>query len=275
MSGGGSQQQNNPTVTGQGYAGQAGPSSARNRFNQTAFLIQQHLAKNRWATLVRIESCTKSSAVDVIGFVTVTPLVYMVDGVLNTYPHGIVNNLAYTRVAGGQNAIIMDPQKGDLGIAVIADRDISVIKKTLAPGPPGSGRRGSLSDGIYLFPVLCKNAPTQYIRFVQDNNGNPNGIEMVDALGNYVKTSPNGIVAHDKNNNVITMDTNGINATDKNSNVIAMVSSGIQINGVLFDRSQNVSAINNLTNTGTASLGGGSQAVKLASGANATKVTAT
>jgi len=67
----------------------------------------------------------------------------------------------------------------------------------------------------------------------------------------------------------------GINITDVNANTIVMNADGITINGVVFDRSQNVSAIAKLTSTDKTSLGGGAQAVKLADGSNATNVTAT
>lgn len=55
----------------------------------------------------------------------------------------------------------------------------------------------------------------------------------------------------------------GIDARDGNGNTIVMDSSGVKVNGVLFDRSGNVSGVADLTTTGDASLGGGSKKVVL------------
>lgn len=236
----------NPATSGQGHPGQAGLFAGNNNFNATIFAIKQVLAGVRTATIVQVVSCTVKDAVGPIGYLDALPLVNLVDGTFNSFPHGTVHNLCYARVAGGPNAIICDPQPGDIGVAVMSDRDISVIKNTQKQGAPGSGRRFQLADGIYIFPVLSMTPPTQYVRFVVDDDGVGKGIEAVDALGNSFKTSDTGITMTDKNNNTIIMDTNGI-----------------KINGVLFDRSQNVSAIKQLTSTDIASLAGGGKKVVL------------
>lgn len=253
----GSGNDNNPAISGQGYSGQAGLNSGTSDFNSQLFLIKQVLGQTRTVTLVQIVKVTNTDAVSAVGFCDVLPLVNMLDGLGTAYKHGTVFGLCYFRLQSGKSAVIMDPKVGDIGIAVISDRDISTIKNTKAQGNPGSRRRFALSDGIYLGGVL-NGVPTQYVRFVTDGNGNPAGVEVVDGLGNSIKTSATGI-----------------NWTDKNSNTIVSNSSGITINGVLFDRSQNVSGIAQFTTTATTSLGGGSQAVKLADGSNATNVKAT
>lgn len=225
--------QNNSGTSGEGYSGQLGLNSGTSEFNAQSSLVQQILALVRNAVLVRVTSCTNNGDLASVGNLDAMPIVSMMDGLGVTSPHGDIHNLSYARVQGGTSAIVLDPKPGDIGIAVIADRDISTVKKTRAPGPPGSRRRSDLADGIYLFGVLT-GAPTQYIQF---------------------------------------LDT-GINITDVSGNTIVMDSDGIKINGILFDRNQNVSAVQNLTTLGTASLGGGANAVETTAGA-ATKVTAT
>jgi hypothetical protein len=226
----------NPNTSGQGYSSQLGLNSATGKFNVDVTIIKQMLGRVRTATLVKIVSCTNDGGVSPIGFVDATPLVFAVDGIFNTYPHGTIHNFCYVRVQGGSNAIIMDPQPGDIGLAVICDRDISVIKNTVKEGPPGSRRRFDLTDGVYCFSVLSPGgAPQQYWRF-----------------------STAGIDAHDSNGNTIVMD-----------------AAGVHINGVLFDRNKNVSAVADLTATGNTSFGGGAQEVKLADGSSATKTRAT
>lgn len=249
---------NNPTISGQGYSGQLGLNASTSDYNSILSIIKQVLGETRTVTLVQIVKVTVSDAVGPVGFCDVLPIVNMLDGLGTAYKHSNVFGLCYFRLQGGPNAVIMDPKIGDIGIAVISDRDISTVKKTKKQGNPGSRRRFSLSDGIYLGGVL-NGAPTQYVRFLTDpDTGAGNGVEVVDALGNSIKTS-----------------TAGINWTDKNSNTIVSNSDGITINGILFDQSQNVSGMQDLTADGGVSLGGGSLPVKLSDGSNATKVRAT
>lgn len=236
--------------SGTGHSGQMGLWGSTSDFNSTYFLIEQFMALVRTATLVQVVKCTNKAEVSAVGFVDVLPLVNMIDGIGVATKHGTVYNLCYSRVQGGKSAIIIDPQPGDIGLAVISDRDISVIKKTKKQGNPGSRRKNDLADGIYVLGVLNA-VPTQYIRFLVDGDGNPNGIEVVDALGNSFKTGTAGIVM-----------------TDKFGHIINMKSDGIAITG-------DVTITGKITSTQDASFGGGAQFVKLADGSNATKVKAT
>jgi hypothetical protein len=60
--------------------------------------------------------------------------------------------------------VIIDPQPGDIGIAVFASRDITNVKSTKAQSTPGTFRTHDFSDGMYLGGLL-NGTPTQYIRF--------------------------------------------------------------------------------------------------------------
>lgn len=217
--------------SGAGYAGQAGLWAATSDFNKTTFLVQQLLSMVRNATLVQVVNCTNAGEVSDVGFMDALPLVNMMDGLGVSTPHGTVYGLTYCRLQGGKNAIICDPEPGDIGVAVFADRDISAVKKAKKQANPGSRRRNDYADGMYLFGCLNA-APEQYLRF------HTGGIELVD----------------------------------KNGNKFEMVADGIKINGVLFDRDKNVSAVADLTATGTGSFGAGTLAVKLSDGSNATKL---
>lgn len=140
------------------------PSSTWGEFNNMAFMVQQALGKMQTATLVRIESCTNSGGLSPVGYVDVTPLVNQLDGQGNPTPHVTIYNVPYFRLQGGANGIIIDPQKGDIGVAVFASRDISQVKTTKKQGNPGSHRQYSFADGIYLGGML-NGTPTQYIQF--------------------------------------------------------------------------------------------------------------
>ncbi len=148
-------------------AGQLTPFSAWGRYNQIRFAIQQALAKMQTATLVQIVSCTNEGGVSPVGFVNVLPLVNQLDSEGNPVPHVTIYNLPYLRIQGGANAIILDPQAGDIGVAVFASRDISKVKATKAQANPGSARQYDFSDGLYLGGMLNE-VPTQYIQFTAE-----------------------------------------------------------------------------------------------------------
>jgi hypothetical protein len=99
----------------------------------------------------------------------------------------------------------------------------------------------------------------------------------------YVIWGPNGFICSDTGGNCsIVGDTENIVVTAKTkltlnvgSSSIVIENSGVTINGVKFDTSGNLTNAANITGTGTISLGGGSQFIKLADGSNSTKVKAT
>lgn len=183
-----------------GYAGYLDATSDTSHFNTQAFLIEQILGLVRTASLVQVKSVTNSGGVSPVGTMSVLPLVNLLDGQGKSSSHGNINNVIYARLQGGANAIILDPQVGDIGIAVFADRDISSVKANKARANPGSWRCFDMADAVYLMTVLGA-SPTQYVQF----------------------------------------SSTGINLTDLNGNTIVMNSAGVTINGVLIDRSHNVS----------------------------------
>jgi len=144
--------------------GQLKPQSTWGEFNNIAFMVQQAIGKMQTATLVRIEACTNAGADSPVGYVDVTPLINQIDNQGSPTPHVTIHNLPYLRLQGGANAIIMDPQKGDVGVAVFASRDISKVKATKKQGNPGSFRQYSFADGMYLGGML-NGIPSQYVQF--------------------------------------------------------------------------------------------------------------
>jgi hypothetical protein len=145
-------------------AGPLRPSATWGDYNNIAFVVQQALSKMQTGTLVRVDSCTNSGGVTPVGFVSVTPLVNQVDSAGNPVEHVTIYNVPYLRLQGGVNAIIMDPTPGDIGLCVFASHDISKVKSVRAKANPGSGRRYSFSDGMYVGGML-NGAPTQYMQF--------------------------------------------------------------------------------------------------------------
>src|SRR5574337_340077 len=102
----------NPEI---GYKGAQDPTSSTSDFNAHSFLIRQTLNQISTATLVQVKAVTNSGGVSPVGFVDVLPLVNQLDGYSNAVPHGVVHNVPYFRLQGGANAVIIDPQVGDIG----------------------------------------------------------------------------------------------------------------------------------------------------------------
>lgn len=152
--------------------GSFGTGDISREFNLARFQILQLLAKASFCTLVRVEAVTNDGGVSPIGHVNILPLVEQLDGERNAVAHAVIYNVPYQRLQGGANAVILDPQVGDIGLAAFCDRDISVVKSTQKAGPPGSNRQHHMADAVYLMSVIAQ-APTQYVRF------NAEGIDVV------------------------------------------------------------------------------------------------
>jgi hypothetical protein len=136
----------------------------QNGYGSMLFLIQQVLAKVRTATIVKVLAVTNDGGVTPVGTVDVQPLVQQVDGVGTVTDLQPVFGVPYLRMQGGTNAVILDPQVGDLGIAVFGDRDLSVVVSTKAKGAPGSARKHHLADAMYLGGLL-NGTPVQFVQF--------------------------------------------------------------------------------------------------------------
>lgn len=170
-----------------GYAGQQGLNDDTSDFNKMVFLVQQILGRVRTMVLVKIVAVTNAGGVAPVGFVDAVPLVNQINGVGQATPHATIFNLPYTRLQGGENAVIIDPQIGDIGWAAIADRDISAVKSTKDTANPGSFRRFDLADGVYIGGVL-NGTPTQYLQFSSA------GIDMVSPTQITMTVGSHGIV---------------------------------------------------------------------------------
>ena len=130
------------------------------------FVLQRVIGKNRTVTLVQVVAVKdeNGSGRPNMGSVDVQPLVMEKDAHGRLYSNGTLYNVPFFRLQGGGNAIVIDPHVGDIGIAVIADRDISNVKSTKAEAPPGSDRRYSLDQALYIGGLL-NGEPRQYIKF--------------------------------------------------------------------------------------------------------------
>lgn len=143
------------------------PASVASEYATFAFIVQQIMNGVATATIVRVVACTNEGGLVPVGTVDVQPLVNMMTGDRTAVAHGTLYKLPYSRVQGGANAVIIDPQPGDLGIAVFASRDISAVKAAKAQANPGSERQFSMADGMYIGGIL-NGTPEQYVQFNAD-----------------------------------------------------------------------------------------------------------
>ncbi len=156
----------------QSYKGAQDQNSGVVDFNALDFHVQQQLARINTATIVKIIKSPydkQGNAIDAgsmvpVGYVDVQPMVNQIDGQNNATPHGKVYHLSYHRYQGGLNAIICDPEVGDIGKMVVSNRDTSSVKATDAVANPGSRRKFDMADGTFFGSPQAK-APNQYLRF--------------------------------------------------------------------------------------------------------------
>jgi hypothetical protein len=158
--------------------GQQNPGTVGTQYNLLAFVFAQLMQNIQTVSLVQVLSCTNNGGLAPVGRVSVQPIVFQVSGSGTITPHGEIADLPYMRIQGGQDAFILDPKPGDIGVAMFCSRDISNVKAdpagAVAAGgaTPGSPATFDWADGLYLGGFLNGN-PVQYIRFSSD------GIEIV------------------------------------------------------------------------------------------------
>ncbi|VWC89788.1 phage P2 baseplate assembly protein gpV [Burkholderia aenigmatica] len=155
-----------------GYNGQQTPSSSGSDFNAQTFMVWSILATVRTMQVVKVVGVTNNGGVSPVGFVDILPLVNQIDGAGNAEPHGVIYRCPYFRIQGGANALILDPQEGDIGWAGFADRDISSAVVSKGQANPASRRMFDMADAVYWGGIV-NGTPNQYIAF------SSSGITMV------------------------------------------------------------------------------------------------
>jgi hypothetical protein len=138
-----------------------------------ALLAVVHGALNRvaTATLVRVVAIDLEAMT-----VDLNPLVAQLDGLGNATPHGTIHGCPFLRLQGGRNAVIIDPAVGDIGIAVFASHDITAVMAAKGPANPGSRRRFSMADAMYLGGLLNA-TPERFVRITDE------GVEVTSPAG--------------------------------------------------------------------------------------------
>lgn len=128
------------------------------------FIINSLIGRVGTVSICRIVK-VKGGGVNPVGFVDIVPMVLQVDGAGNAFDNATVFNVPYFRYQGGSNAVILDPKVGDIGICLVASRDISKIKRTKKDATPDTKRQYDIADSLYIGGIL-NGAPSQYIHFL-------------------------------------------------------------------------------------------------------------
>ncbi len=148
--------------------GQKDLSTQSSAYNARAFQIRQEIIKLETTTVVRVQAVRVEGRVSEVGLVDVLPLVDQMDGQGNPVEHTVIYNVPFIRVQGGKNAVIVDPQVGDIGMCNFASRDITRVKRDKKAALPGSKRVMSFADGLYTGGIL-NGAPERYV--IIDDDG--------------------------------------------------------------------------------------------------------
>ena len=152
---------------------------------QDQYIIENLISKIHTMMPVKILSVTvPDDELAPIGRCEVLPLVQQIDGSNNVYPMGKIINVPYLRVQGGENAIVIDPKVGDVGLCGFCERDISIVKRTGELSAPDTRRRYDINSAVYMFTMMS-GTPTQYIHFLNSGinikstgNVNINGLTI-------------------------------------------------------------------------------------------------
>lgn len=145
-----------------GYIGSTGGEQLSSEYNALAAIVRAILSGRANVALVqviRVDAGTPQST----GTVDVQPMVNQLDGEGAAIPHGTINGLPWMTLQAGPNAVLLQPEVGDRGLCVFADRDISTVKSTRAIANPGSLRQDDMADGLYIGGFL-NDDPTQWIK---------------------------------------------------------------------------------------------------------------
>lgn len=102
----------------------------------------------------------------------VSPLINQVTPDNQDVEHTSLHDIPYGYEQAGECVIQIDPQPGDIGVAVCSYRDISRLKASQKAGTPPTMRCYAWEDAIYLRTLWTANAPQHVISVA------PSGISL-------------------------------------------------------------------------------------------------
>ena len=127
-------------------------NSGASEFNALSFMIEQAIkGMVNTAIPVRVDSCTKPGVGGAAGYVSATPLVQQRGADGKSLMPVSLPQLPFFRLQCGTAAVVLDPQPGDVGLAVFSQQDSSNLEAGKTdPVQAGSFRCFDMSDGFYV-----------------------------------------------------------------------------------------------------------------------------
>ncbi len=148
--------------------------AANSDYNTLHFMIDRMIHDINIAEVVKVLKVDGCGPGATAGFVDVLPLVCRLDNWDRTHRPATIFHIPYSRIQGGSAALIIDPQPGDIGIAVFSKMDCSIVtnypemaKKD--PVQPGSFRTFNKADGFYI-GGFRNQAPETWLELTQTGN---------------------------------------------------------------------------------------------------------
>ena len=138
------------------------------------YVIRRIVRGVHTADLVQVLAVTPGTAN--VGFLTVQPVVLDQDTNGYVLAQAPIYNVPFVRYQSGPSAVIMDPVKGDIGLCIFAEKDITGVKAraiqgaTSLAGAAVTDRVHSSADALYIGGVL-NGRPTQWIEFLPGGGG--------------------------------------------------------------------------------------------------------
>lgn len=206
-------------------------TDGNSEWNEQVFQVKQFLKQVNTALPVRVLA-VRNTGLAPVGYVDIVPLVKQENTNGDNFDNPKIHNVPYFRLQGGPNAVVIDPEIGDMGIAVFSQRDIGNVKNQRGEAGPGSMRVHALGDALYIGGVLNA-APVQYIFF----NPGGNGITVVSPVSVSVQAPAvsvqcdNASVNASANVSIGAGGTVSVNAQNFTVNAATSITGGAAIDG--------------------------------------------
>jgi len=139
-------------------------NSGASEYNALSFMMEQMIkGMVNTAIPVRVDSCTKPGVGGAAGYVSATPLVQQRGADGKSLMPVSLPQLPFFRLQCGTAAVVLDPQPGDVGLAIFSQQDASNLEAGKTdPVQAGSFRCFDMSDGFYVGGFYGQ-TPTTYV----------------------------------------------------------------------------------------------------------------
>jgi len=194
------------------YFGNADTSTHLSDASRDRFKIAQEIDRKAFHNIGRVVNVYDTDELAPVGFVDITIMTKLKLGSGEPHDHDIIYEVPYFRLQGGKNAIIINPEVGDIGFIGFCDRDISGIVDTRKDSLPPTNRKNDWADAIYLGGIL---------------NGEPEQYVWLKTDGTMVLHSPNSIT--------LSSPTINIDADNFNVKASTKFTGSVQANGHAID----------------------------------------